>query len=138
MAVEPADLIDPKGDVDPTMFPKDDGAQLLLRMKGYLDRAIVLITAAGVTDVTIGDPAARAYAYYLANDAVYRRLSASPLALNMTDQGSRSRSQAQIDSFRDAALRYLAEFTGLVPESPATLTDLSPPGSMAVRNQYIW
>jgi hypothetical protein len=136
--ISATDLIDPDGDILPSMFPKDDTpAKLEARVDKYLERARAIVEARGVVDDDDADAAMAAYVYYLANSAVYTDLSAQPTVLNFTDAGSRTRTQAQIESFNAKALAYLAEFEVLAPLG-TTIVATRRHGSTSLPTLFTW
>jgi hypothetical protein len=120
-----ADLIEPKGELSKGLFPEDETDQVFEdRLQSYLNSAYALLTQAAIADLALRDKGAIAYAYYRAYDAIYRRLSITPISVSLTDQGARTYSRDQIATFRNLALDWLAEWEEIVP-------NLTPPPATA-------
>lgn len=133
MAVSPTDLTAPAGEVEPAWFPSDDTAALTARLQAYIDDGAARAQADGIIDV---DEATTLWAYHRAYRAIWLRLSEAPSSLTMNDQGSRSRTDAQRDSFKAEADRLFTAYQSLIPASTPTTQQRFPSG--AVSNKITW
>ena len=126
------DLIEPTGELSKGLFPDDaSDAEFEGRLQSYLNTAYGKLDAAAVTGDVTRDNAAEAYAYFRAYDHIYRRLSATPMQVTLTDQGSRTYSRDQIAAFRNLAADYLMEWQQTVPDlTPANAIPPSAPAKI--------
>lgn len=136
MPVTVDDLKEPEGELDlELLFPDKTAIQREDDLQVWIDKAVAIAEAAGVTDQDAIDRGAKAYAYYRAYKSVYQRLSATAASVNVQDAGiSSSMTQGQIDSFR---LKYL-EWEGIwtqVLESVSTTDISTQPMTYAVKTE---
>jgi len=95
-----ADLIAPKGEIEKSLFPGEDAAQLGLRLQGYLDDAYAkLDSLTTLPDSVDVDEAARSYAYYRAYNAVFLNMSRQAATASIEGEASRSFLASQIATF---------------------------------------
>lgn len=114
MAVVPADLIAPAGDIESSFFPNDDSSALTVRLQGYIDDGAA---RAGTANVVAGevDRAVTAWSYYRAYRAIWLRLSEAPSSVSLTDQGSRARTDQQREAFKLMADQAFATWNEFLP-----------------------
>lgn len=121
MAVLPADITSPKGELDRTvLFPGESSADFTAQLQAYIDQGS--LKAADLTDPDEQDAAVTAWAYYRAYDAVATRMIASRSSMSLPDQGSVSTTAAQIGLMAEKAAAKLAEYVVLVPVVTTTTT----------------
>lgn len=116
MAVTAPDLLAPKGEIEPDLFPSEvegEGAPLALldRLKAYLEDEEAQ---------NVPDKAAKAWAYHRAYHAVYLSMSANPIQADQEGQGSSGYSADQAKRFKALAEEKLAQYKGLVGEETVT------------------
>lgn len=134
MAVVPADLRAPKGEIEPAFFPKEDEAALDARLSAYIEAATAALPAGLAAETA--DAGVTAYAYYRAFRAVWLRLSAAPSSMSFNDQGSRSFTASQIDNFRAASESYLEAWNAILG-TVAVVTSL-PAGSQTTPIEFTY
>lgn len=129
MPITYVDLLEPKGPVDPAMFPKDDATALHARLTAYVNDGYA--RAADVLDPTLQDEAAARWARFRAYTAVANRKNLEATSMNLADQGGKAFAAGQAKYYADLAAGELADFRELVPETldPAPAADPDPAGS---------
>lgn len=129
MALEPADLIEPKGRLQESLFPGED---MLALVTGWLTKAAAKATLAG----NFIDAATEAYAYYLAYSHVADRLAGQPnsVSVDSAAQVQQSIGQDRISYFQKLAQKYLDEYESYFP-GPA---NIEKPRSGFVRNRAVF
>lgn len=105
MAVTPAQLLAPQGDLEASLFPGEATDALNMRLQGYISEGEAR---------TSDDAAVRAWAYHRAFHAVYIRLTTTPHQVSFEDQGGHSYLMSQIENVYNLSRRYLEEFNALV------------------------
>lgn len=131
-----AQLLSPVGPVEAFLFPGEDSNVLTARLQQYLDNAYADARIAAQPE-TLANQLAQAFALNLVYTAVYTRLSAEPLNVQVTDKGGHGYSAEQIKSIKSLADKYWADFLGLLVILPATPPSQLP-GSMSVRATVEW
>src|SRR4051812_17827765 len=102
MAVTVADMLAPRGWIEPPMFPADrDAAALSARLNEYLAQGRANVAGLPALSAEQQDAAVRAYVNYRAADAIVDRLALTPANFSAVDQGSVSVSPAQIKTFAE-------------------------------------
>lgn len=127
-----ADLIQPKGELEPSLFPSDKGDSLGTRLDLYLTQAYGSMPLALTEGVK--DKAAAAYAYARAYRAIYIRLAGDPTIVVMTDQGSKTYTKEQIAAFATLAEEKQKEYIALI--APASTTSGESPKHASVSAQF--
>lgn len=121
MAVTPAALISPTGELDPAiLFPGESTSVFTARLTAYLAQGAT--EAAGLSGAAL-DAAVTNWAYYRAYDAVAQRLAAEPVSQSLSDQGSVTYGGNQARTFRALADAKLAAFTAAVAPDTIGLPD---------------
>lgn len=107
MAVAPADLIQPVGPIDPSLFPTLDPTGLADYVQAYITDG-----EARHADVPLSerDALVRPWACYRAFSAAYVRLNAEAASVTFAGDGSGSRLASQINNIGALAAAYLAEY----------------------------
>jgi hypothetical protein len=136
--IGPDDLLDPNGDIDLAMFPGKTTNEVNDILQAYVDRAYATLDVRGITDDGIRDAAARLYAYYLAADRVYRRVTNESASLTFSDDGGRTMIQSQIDSWGKRAYAYLEQFNTLAPEPTLPEGTSNKSSTTSVGMQFTW
>lgn len=130
MALEPADLIEPAGRLQDSLFPGED---LLALATAWLATAYTK-----VSDVSgsLIDAAATAYTYYLAYSHVADRLAGQPnsVSVDSAAQIQQAIGQDRIAYFSRLAQKYLDEYQGYLPG----VTNVEKPRSGWVRNRAVF
>lgn len=111
------DLLDPAGRVEAAMFPSDTEAGLAARLLGYLTKGYNLASALEADDAKRND-AAEAYAYHRVWDNLAVRFARMESSATVPDQGSRTRTDAQRQEFKQRAGDALAEYEAAVAGVP--------------------
>jgi hypothetical protein len=123
VAVLPADLIAPKGEIEPSLFAADDvGGTTTARVTAALAEA----TAAGATT----DAALKAWGYYRVFGAKAQQLADTPDSMSADGQ-SQSWGYQRIQYYENKAQRWLSVYSAEM-EVPAT-----PPQSGQTRSQSV-
>lgn len=133
-----ADLLSPAGPVESFLFPGEDSKALATRLTGYLTQAYADARVAAQTDALKKNALARAWALYLVYTAVYSRLSANPATITVTEKGGHGYTATQVQSFKDLAAQYLADFNGLLSLDTGTVHDSPLPGTQAAQFSFQW
>ena len=120
--VTPADLVAPKGELEASLFPKEDIAASGGRLEQYL------------SEVNGSDEAKKAYAYYRAYRAVYVRMSSTPIRASLDDQGSREFDKGQADRF----LALSEEWRAVYDVAIAVAVPQRVSSTAAVATRIVW
>lgn len=121
MSVAPADLLQPKGRIDPEYFPDDDETQVEARLQAYLDEGLLEADAGGASDV---DRAVKAWGYYRAYTTITERLAGAPSTSSVDGEMNATYTSDQRATFRTAAEHYLQVFQALTTvREPLESTD---------------
>jgi len=135
MAVLPADLQAPTGELEDTLFQGLTPALITTRLQSYIDDATARGTV--LTDVTQHDSFVIAWAYYRAYRAQAERLAAQPASASLTGLGSLSVSAEQLKFFNRQSVEWLRIANGyLTLETPPNLTRRV--GTAPVANKVSW
>ena len=110
--IQSADLLDPVGDISPTMFPDDTARALDDRLTAYIDRAVVAASTIGPLQQ---NEAIARYTYYLAYTAVAALIAAKPTSASLTGLGSATYDIARSHFYRGKAEEALLKFNALLP-----------------------
>lgn len=137
MAVLVSDVLAPKGEVEPTMFPGEgsgaEGTALYARLLEYVTegrrRAIDL-------DLEDPDDGARKWAYYRAFRSKCVTLNALPSSIEQTEQGSHGYAADQRKTICGLAEYWLSEFNNLVPDTAVQPVD--GPQTRSTPNNFSW
>lgn len=97
------DILVPRGELEPSLFPLDDATTLAAKVRAWLDKGRALATAAGITDDATLDVASEAYTYWKAYSAALQRIIANPVSNTINDKGTTTYSTEQLKQL--AALR---------------------------------
>ncbi len=127
-------LLAPQGPLTPTLFPGDDVNALKARADAYVTSAYVDSRVVDIVDATTKDKAAKALALYSAFMAVYIRMTAEPINVNIAEKGTTTYSTAQLANIKAIADGYLAELESLV-EPDGTAVDA---GTLSISNRFVW
>ena len=114
MAVNPASLIAPRGEIHPDMFPGLDREALEERVAAYVSDGMTQFARSTGADAGNRDAAVRAWATHRAYTDAANALNASALAKALNDQGSVTRSFEQIRRWDARAGYWLDRFDALV------------------------
>lgn len=138
MAVQPADLLTPRGRLDPrVIWPTITPEVVTETLVAYLTEAE--IEAAAIPPDQGHDKAVKAWGYYRAKAAQYDALTGLPTTVEDRDEGSSSYLPTQLTLIRDERDGYLAEFQGLLDEATAVASVLiHPPASASVATTFRW
>lgn len=114
MAVVANDLLIPNGPVDAKLFPGLASTDLSVLIEGYI------LSGAQDPFVLVADPAlkdrmTRLRALEYVFTAVYVRMSAEPVTVNVAEKGGHSYSTEQLRNIKAIAMQYRAEFESLIP-----------------------
>lgn len=141
--IDAHDLIAPHGKLTLAMFPlKEDGKTandldgLEHLAEEFVHQAEEHLEGTTLTDEAVIDRATLAYAYHLAFSAVADRLATEAMSVSLNDQGSRSRTQGQLDYFARRAGEFLEAYVELVP--PVVATEDPPRTSGYAANRFVW
>lgn len=131
------DLQQPKGDIDPGVwFPGKTLEDVATLLEAYIADGVTKIPDTLVGDAET-DAALRSYAMGRAARNVFMRLSATPAAFKLDNEGSQTIISEQIKAFRQMAEKYEGEFdTAIDLEDTGGTTDVE--GVGAARNQIVW
>lgn len=132
-----ADLQQPKGDIDaPVWFPGKTPEDVGTLLDAYIADGVTKLPDT-LTGDAAQDAALRSYAMGRAARNVFMRLSATPAAFKLDNEGSQTIISEQIKAFRQMAEKYEAEFGAAVDvEDVGGTTDVE--GTGAARNQIVW
>lgn len=121
------DFLSPKGELEPALFPQDQGGALTARLTQYIADGTIAATAADITDPADVDAVVREYVYVRAYDAILLRYANTPNT-SIADEGSISISSAQIDILRDKRGEHQIAFDALIEgdELPASGSAIPP------------
>lgn len=133
MALFPAELIEPSGEIAPGLFPGESSPDLEARLQTYIADAQDRIGALPQAPAE-PDEAARAWVYYRAFIAAANRMAAAPMNASLADQGSASYSPEQLRALRARAEYYLSRWTDLIA-APDALADTV--GSRTLRVRFV-
>jgi hypothetical protein len=134
----PADLIEPKGELSPELFPEETLVQFTARVSTYLLDAVARVEARSVADDDAADEATRMWVHYRTYGAAYRAMLVTPASMSKTDEGSKSTLAMQIQSTKQLADTALARFETLTTATPATDTTRAYQPSRVVHNVIAW
>jgi hypothetical protein len=112
VALNPTDLIAPKGDIQPSFFPDGD---MIENVTQWLNQARVKAARAG----SFFDSATMAWVYYRAYTFVANRMASEPDQAGV-DEVSRTISIQRVKHFQQLAQKAMDEFNGYFDESPAS------------------
>lgn len=135
MAITPADLTAPLGDIEPSFFPNDDAGALTTRLQTYITDGTARANGAGVSAAQL-DAAVKAWSYYRAYRAIWLRLSEAPGSVSLTDQGSKARTDQQREAFKVMSDEALALYNEFLPNpGPGAGVRVA---AGAVRTRFTW
>lgn len=132
MAVAPAELIQPDGELEAAWFPGEDEQTLEKRLETYLAEGAALSEEA-----TDPDAATKAFGYWRAYEAVYLRLSGSPASVGVVGHMNRQYTQEQLRAFRAKAAEWRATFEGHV-HGASESSGGNPPASRQTSAVFTW
>lgn len=130
MPVVAADLLDPKGPLQPALFPSDDSTALTTRLTGYISQNT---TATGNLTGTTLDQTVTEYALYKAYSAVRTRIMSNPADVSFEGEGAQKYSDFQLEEISRWADQHLANFQAIVAGTGAVEAPLLPP-TMSTEN----
>lgn len=120
MAKAPADLLDPVGELEPTVLWKGATlAQVKKRLQGYLDDGYGKADVQALEAAADQDAAAVQWAYYRAYAAVYRQMVRRPSTIDVTNEGSSGTLLTQITLMGQLADQALAAYEAIIAEATA-------------------
>jgi hypothetical protein len=130
MAVTVQQLVAPRGELEPALFPAGD----------LMERVSVCILegyekAADLTENQ--DAAVAAYVHYRIYTAVARRLAVEPERAEVDDL-ARTYNVKQASTFQALADRFKAEFDSYIPTAAAQPTKSRPRGSASIATEAVW
>lgn len=135
MAVVPASLQAPAGELEDVLFQGLTPVQITARLQAYIDDAVA--KSALLTDATQRDSFTIAWAYYRAYRAQAERLAAQPASASLQGLGSMSTSVAQLDFFNRQSVEWLRIANGyLTLQTPPNLTRKQ--GTAPITNTVKW
>lgn len=133
MAVTPADLLEPTGELSPADFPGYLSGALTDLMQGFITDATARLSGKVLTDAQ-RDQAITAWAYARGNRMILRRLSRTPASFSLANEGSQTILGEQIRTFKSEAKRWEDLFNGIIGDEPTP--DDTP--STSAKNSYTW
>lgn len=128
----PDNLLEPRGDLSPELFPGKDAAWIDTLLATYLADAYARIPATIVG--TTADLAAAAWSYARAYRHVLSRLSRVPATMAIVNEQSRTITGEQLRTFASLAAKWEAEFQTIIGDAPTA--DDTPSGSAL--NAYVF
>lgn len=131
------DLLPPKGELEPALFPMETVQAVADRVDAYLVEGYAAGRAAGITDTARLDRLARAYAYWKAYAAVVARMLASPATGSLNDGGSYGYSSEQLKQLVAERDRWYDEYLTELPSDDAAPVR-RPNETGPTPNQYVW
>ena len=130
------DLLAPRGELQPALFPMVDTQAVATMVDEYLQAGYSEAAAAGFTDQPRLDRIARAYAYWRIYDGVVQRIAASPMSLSLNDKGSSTYTTEQLRVLTGKANYWQSEYMlVVVPDAPAEASGAS---TGATPNRFVW
>lgn len=116
MSVTPQQLKTPQGELEPEWFPLGD---IDGRLNAWLDEATARVAN---LSASIRDASIKAYCYWKAYEAIYRRMLASPKAITVDSGKTESEYDVrQMMAFGQLADRYQTEFQGYFQTSSSSV-----------------
>src|SRR4051812_21423845 len=107
-----SDLLEPKGELDPGLWPGIDLSVVSANIEEYLTEGYG--RAAPIADAGDKDEAAKQWSYYRAFGQAYRRLVRNPSTVSLNDEGSASTLLTQIEHVGELSDKALAAFNDLL------------------------
>lgn len=120
MAVTYVDILQPKGEIEPQLFPHLTLADLQTRITQYLAEGATRAADLAIPAVSV-DTATLHWGYYRTYFAVYQRLSATPSEARNDGQGSRKYEGRQAEAFLELANQHKDAFDGLIPPASSVV-----------------
>jgi hypothetical protein len=135
VAVDPASLLAPLGELELSTFTGESPDAVLARATGAVSAALGRATADSVAAGNL-DHAVRAEAYRLLFDAAAQRLAGLPGSHSLTDQGSVTISPSSVKFFEAKAAAWGAAYSRLLPVP--TVDAAAPRVGGAARTRIRW
>lgn len=129
VTLDPADLIYPKGELQPASFPDGDIEDVVL---AWLDEAIARLATVTVTDQ---NEAAKHHVYWRGFTAIATRLAVKPSTEQTSGERSTSYGTGQINALYRQADFHREQFEQLAQSE--TVQD-PPPSSGTAANTMVW
>lgn len=127
---DPYELLAPKGELEPALFPLLTVQALASLIAAWLDEGYTRATDAGITDTTKADRAAEAFAYWRAFDSALQRIIASPTTASFVDKGSSTYSSEQLRILAGKVGQWQAQYQTLIsPDEVETSVSKYPSGA---------
>ncbi len=126
------DLIAPNGPLETRDFPGEDSTALGVRVSAYLTQAYADDRVALLVGEPTRNKAARALTLYTAYMAMYKRMNVEPNAVNISEKGSSTYTDAQRKAILELATEQLAIVVGLQPPPTASVAPATPPTSARI------
>lgn len=110
-----ADLVKPTGWVRYEFFPEQTPAEVQADLTGYLAAAYADARVAALGTEALQNDAARAYANWRAAESLWLLTAANPASDTVNDQGAKSWTDSQRETWAVLMARYEAEFLQQLP-----------------------
>lgn len=138
MAVVAADIRQPKGHIEPELFPAlyvtpNDFTALDARLTQYITEGAA--KAAAVVDAAAKDEATKHWAYYRAYYAIYLRYLGMANSSDIPNKSAVTHDPSQADAWLALAMGELDKFTAIIP--PVETPPANPP-TASLANQFSW
>lgn len=132
--IEATSLIVPAGPLHPDLFPGD--ADLAGTISGFLDIAYESPEVLALSQEGDQDAAAYNYAMWKAYEAIFNRMSGTPLSTSLIDEGSVGYSNEQIRNFKFLMEKYEDLYqTTIIPALSVRVAN-APSGSVTNRFRF--
>jgi hypothetical protein len=132
MAITTESLTAPAGRLASSLFPTDDEEQFEARLEAYVADAEA--KTAVITDAVKQEEAQLAWAYYRAYDAIYERMTTSPIEVDLDVGGRGTFSTKQIENVERIRNGYLNQFNTIIAELSALASTTVSAGTVAVES----
>lgn len=136
MAIASDDLLAPRGEIEPALFPGETGQALSERLEGYITEGYTNADLAGHTDPVRQDAIARFYAYFRAYNAAIQRIVANPTTVAFNDKGSSSYSSEQLRILLGEAERWRTAYGEALADLPIDNTPVTGPVTGATLTRF--
>lgn len=130
--MNPDVFLAPVGEIEPALFPQEQGGSLAERVQAYIDAATTRATAIDVPAARV-DEYVTHFVYARLYDAITLRIANTP-ATSLSDEGSVSYSSAQLQHFAAKRDEHRAMLDAIIADITVVVRDTLPPsGSVGAR-----